>query len=98
MIFSPLTLCHTSRDPHPQNYLSIVRGDFCPEVLSFVFCLEYFVHGGFYICYNRKLYITLNFMFHIYDKKIISVMSHALDPSSLCHKLLHLLGPPPPRA
>src|SRR6218665_1333540 len=39
-------------------------------------CLEGFVRGGFcpfpllseYICYNRKLNITLNFLFHIYDK------------------------------
>src|SRR6218665_3335668 len=33
-----------------------------------------------YICYNRKLNITLNFMFHMYDKICISVTSHALDP------------------
>src|SRR6218665_2399621 len=40
-----------------------------------------------YIYYNRKLKITLDFMFHIYDKKIISVTSHALDPSPVtnCH-------------
>ena len=73
------------------NSLSIVNcsrgllsGGFCPGV----FCLEGFVRGGFclyhllseYICYNRKLKITLNFMFHMYDKKFISVTSHALDP------------------
>src|SRR6218665_3197112 len=34
-------------------------------------------------------------MFHMYDKKIISVTSHALDPRSLCHKLSHFLGPLP---
>src|SRR6218665_3279097 len=42
-----------------------------------VFCMEGFVRGGFcpfpllseYICYNRKVNITLNFMFHMYDKK-----------------------------
>src|SRR6218665_300902 len=52
-----------------------VRG-FCPGV----FCLEGFVRGGFcpfplvseYICYNRKLKITLNFMFQMYNKKCIS--------------------------
>ena len=33
-------------------------------------------------------------MFHMYDKKFISVTSHALDPSP-CHKLSHFLGPPP---
>ena len=35
-------------------------------------------------------------MFRMYDKKIISVTSHALYPPSPCHKLSHLLGPPPP--
>src|SRR6218665_1065863 len=48
------------------NFISIVRGGFCPWG---------FVRVGFcpfpllsqYICYNRKLNITLNFMFHIYD-------------------------------
>jgi len=29
-------------------------------------------------------------------KFFISVMSQALDPPSPCHKLSHLLGPPPP--
>src|SRR6218665_4211787 len=99
---SPVTLCHTSRNP-PKKYathlgspifsrpstkkprqnactnsLSIVRGGFCPGVLSEVFSLEGFVRGGFcsfpllseYICYNKKLNITLNFRFHINDKKI----------------------------
>src|SRR6218665_3269191 len=55
------------------NFLLIVRGGFCPGV--FVFCLEGFVRGGFcsfpllseYICCNRMLNITLNFMFHMYD-------------------------------
>src|SRR6218665_950232 len=45
-----------------------VRG-FCQRV----FCLEGFVWGGFCpfpICYNRKLNITLNFMFHMYNEKI----------------------------
>src|SRR6218665_1510 len=57
------------------NSLSIVREGFCPGVYQGVFCLEGFVRGGFcpfpflseYICYNRKLNITLNFMFHMYD-------------------------------
>ena len=33
-------------------------------------------------CSNRKLNITLNFRFHMYDNKFISVNSHALDPLS----------------
>src|SRR6218665_1460293 len=70
-----------------------LSGGFCQGV----FCLEGFVQGGFcpfpllseYICYNKKLNINLNFMFHVYDKKIISyVTSHALDspsPVTNCH-------------
>ena len=44
---------------------------------------------------QQQLNVTLNFRFHMYDKFFISVTSQALDPS-LCHKLLHLLGPPLP--
>src|SRR6218665_3923264 len=64
-----------------------LSGGFCQEV----FCLEGFVQGSFcpfpflseYICYNRKVNITLNFMFHMYDKKSISVTSHVPDPLPL---------------
>src|SRR6218665_608509 len=91
----PPKVRHTSRTPifsrsstkNPDkrpctNSLSIVCGVFCPGC---------FVRGGFcpfpllseYICYNRKLNITLNFMFHIYDKKCISGTSLALDPFHL---------------
>jgi len=60
-----------------------VRG-LCPGV----FGLEGFVRGSFcpfpllseYICYNRKLNFTFNLRFHMYDKKINSATSHALDP------------------
>jgi len=34
-------------------------------------------------------------MFHMYDKKFISVTSHALDPFPLSQTVT-LLGPPPP--
>src|SRR6218665_3531631 len=55
-----------------------VRGSFVWKVLfgwflSVPVLLEY-------ICYIRKLNITLNFMFRMYDKKFISVTSHALYP------------------
>src|SRR6218665_484725 len=57
---------------------------FCPGVFS----LKGFVRGGFcpfphlseYICYNRKLNIALNFRFHMYDKKFISVTSDVAFP------------------
>src|SRR6218665_4001945 len=56
-----------------------------------VFCLEGSVRGGFCpypllsecICYIIKFKITLNFMFHMYDKKNLSVTSHALYPLPL---------------
>src|SRR6218665_4091684 len=52
------------------------------------FCLEGFVRGGFcpslllseYIHYNRKLNITFNFRFHMYDFFLKSLTSHALGP------------------
>src|SRR6218665_275893 len=98
---SPVTLCHTSRDPPKirhtsqtpfleglvqktrtkapcKNSVSIVRGGFCPGVLSGCLLSGRFCPGWFlsvpllseYICYNRKLNITLNFMFRVYDKKM----------------------------
>src|SRR6218665_1088551 len=47
------------------------------------------------IRYNRKLNITLNFRCHMYEIFLKSVTSYARGPISLCHKLSHLLGPPP---
>src|SRR6218665_1050757 len=78
------------------NSISIVRGGFCPG--SFVrvgFCP--FPLLSQYICYNRKLNITLNFMFHIcMIKMCISVTSHALDPPppvTNCHTFSDPLPP-----
>src|SRR6218665_1045322 len=78
------------------NSISIVRGGFCPGG---------FVRVGFvrspllsqYICYNRKLNITLNFMFHMYDKICISVTSHARPPP-LSQTVTPSRTPYPPRA
>ena len=61
-----------------------MSGRFCPGWLLSVPVLSE------YICYNRKLNITLNFMFRMYDKKIISVTSHALcppPPVTNCHTI-----------
>src|SRR6218665_4065138 len=60
-----------------------VRGLLSRGLLSGRFCPGWFLSIPLlseYICYNRKLKITLNFMFHMYDQKFISVTSHALDP------------------
>src|SRR6218665_3931379 len=96
-IFSRPTTNNPDKSPLYKFSLNCSRwflsGGFCQGV----FCLEGFVRGGFcpfpllsqYICYNRKLNITLNFMFHMYDKKCISVTSHALTPSPmLCYVML----------
>jgi len=48
------------------------------------------------ICYNRKLNITLNFMFHMYDKKIYKYDATCSLPPPPCHKLSHLFGSPTP--
>src|SRR6218665_3476953 len=69
--------------------------------LSWVFCLGGFVRGGFcpppllseYIHYNRKLNVTFNFMFHMFDI-FLKVWRHMLLDPSPCRKLSHLLGPP----
>src|SRR6218665_2786231 len=77
------------------NSLSIVRGGFCPGfcLLSGRFCPFPLLSGC--MCYNRKLNITLNLMFHIYDKRIYKRDVTCSLPS-LCHKLSHPLGPPTP--
>src|SRR6218665_1297706 len=70
---------------------------------GFVFGLEGFVREGFcpflllsqYICYNRKLNITLNFTFNMYDKKYISVTSHALDTLLLSQTVTPTRTPSP---
>src|SRR6218665_1929646 len=88
------------------NSLSIVREVFVRGGLSGVFCLEGFVRGGFcpflllsqYICYKIKLNITLNFMFNMYDKKCISVTSHALGPPPPVTNCHTYSDPLPPRA
>src|SRR6218665_593258 len=80
-----------------QMEFALVHGGF---VLRF--CLEGFVQGGFctfpllseYFRYNRKLNITFNFRFHMYDKKF-KMLHHLLLTSLPCHKLLHLLGSSP---
>ena len=62
----------------------LLSGWFCQGV----FCLEGFVQGGFcpflllseYICMlQQKVKHHFKFMFHMHDKKCISVTSHAFD-------------------
>src|SRR6218665_3603354 len=66
----------------------LVRGGFC---LGFVwgFCLEGFVRGGFcpspllseYIHCNRKLNITFNFRFHMYEFFLNFDITYSFTPS-----------------
>ena len=73
---------------------------FVQVFLSRTFCSGWFLSAPLlseYIRCNRKLNITFNFRFHMYEKNLKSVTSHALGPIP-CHRLSHLLGPPPPRA
>jgi len=89
------------KSPLVQILSQLFAGNFVRGVLSGRFCPGWLLSVPVlseYICYNRKLDITLNFMFRMYDKKFISVTSHALYPPSPCHNLSHLLGPLPPRA
>src|SRR6218665_4227610 len=92
---TPKSMSHIS-DPHPRSLVGLVQKqpDKSPMYkfslnCSRGFCPGGFVRGGFcpfpllseYICYNKKVNITLNFMFHMYDlKKCISMTSHVLDP------------------
>src|SRR6218665_3959404 len=93
------------------NSLSIVRWGFCPGLLSGGLLSGRICPGWFLynpssirkhllenICYNRKLNITLHFMFHMYDKKFYKRDVTCSWPPPPCHKLSHLLGHPPPRA
>jgi len=89
---TPRFLVQKTRTKDPVQILSqLFVGAYVRGFCQGVFCLEGFVLGGFcpfpllseYICYNRKLKIILNFMFHMYDKFFISVTSHALDPLPL---------------
>src|SRR6218665_3046025 len=83
------------------NSVSIVRGvfvrGFCQGYFVWRFCSGWFLSVPLlseYICFSRKLNITLNFMFHMYDKKIYKCdVTCSLPP---CHKLSHILGPPTP--
>src|SRR6218665_233323 len=95
----------TQTKPPCTNSLSIVRGGFCPGAfVRGVFCLEAFVRGDFcpylllseYICYNRKLKITLNFMFHMYDKNCYKrdvTCSLPPPPVTNCHTFSDPLTP-----
>src|SRR6218665_3689831 len=68
----------SGQTPSVQIVSQLFMRVFVRGLLSGVFCLEGFVRGGFcpypllseHICYNRKLKITLNFVFQMYDNNI----------------------------
>src|SRR6218665_1668876 len=79
---------NSHKSPFYKFCLNCSRGFLSGGFCQVVFCLLRFCLGWFlsipvlseYICYIRKLHITLNFMFRMYEKKFISVTSHALYP------------------
>src|SRR6218665_3103711 len=95
------------------NSLSIVPGGFGRGFCQGVFCLEGFVRVDFIRFHSvRKLSITLNIMFHMYDNFFYKCdvtcddktrtrqrsQAKVKAPPYPCHKLSHRLGPLPPRA
>src|SRR6218665_2760465 len=70
-----------------------VMGSFVWKVLFGVVFVPFSLLSE-YICYNRN--ITLSFMFHMYDKKSISVTSHAPDPLPLSQTVTPSRTPSPP--
>src|SRR6218665_4222149 len=79
----------------------LVCGGFCSGDCLGFFCPEGFVRGGFcpspllseYIHYKRKVNITFNFRFHMYEICLKCDVTCSWIPLP-CHKLSHLLGPP----
>src|SRR6218665_2997437 len=76
------------------NSISIVRGGFCPGVFVWVgFCSVPL--RSQYICYNSKLNIALNFMFHMYDKNLYKRdVTYSLPPSPLSQTVTPSRTPP----
>src|SRR6218665_2417848 len=81
----------------------LVRGGFCSGGLSGVFCLEGFVWGGFcpspllseYTHYNRKLNITFNFRFHMYEFFLKCDVTCSWTPLPLSQTVTPSRTPPP---
>src|SRR6218665_3969633 len=103
-IFSRPSTKNPGKSPLYKFSLNCSRG-FCPggfvrDLLPGRFCPGWLLSVppllSEYICYNRKLNITLNFMCMI--KKFINVTSHALDPLSPVTNCHTFSDPLPPRA
>src|SRR6218665_2088638 len=82
-ILGPPKVRHTSRTPPSFSRHGTKIPHKSPLYKFYLNCLRRFLSGGFvrvgfclfpllsqYICYDRKLNITLNFMFHMYDKNL----------------------------
>src|SRR6218665_1584622 len=104
----PPKVRHTSRTSSIFSRPSTKNPDKSPLYKFSLNCSQGFLSGGFvrggfclfpllseYICYNRKLNIALNFMFHMYDNFFRSVTSHALDPLPLSQTVTPSRTPPP---
>src|SRR6218665_1692227 len=107
----PGSTSHISDPPPTFSRPSTKIPDKSPLYKFYLNCSRRFLSGGFvrvgfrpfpllshYICYNRKLNITFNFMFHklCMIKIYISVTSHAIDPLpsvTNCHTFSDPLSP-----
>ena len=78
------------------TYICLYRGFI---LVSGRFCPWGFVRGFFVwrVLHNRKLNITFNFRFYMHEHFFKCDVTCSWTPPP-CHKLSHLLGPPPPRA
>src|SRR6218665_3869823 len=103
-IFSRSSTKKTDKSPLHKVSLNCSQGVFVRGFCQRAFGLEGFVPGGFcpfpllseYICYNRKLNITLNFMFHGYDEKMYKcdvTCSVPPPPVTNCHTFSDPLRP-----
>ena len=83
-------VCLSSQGFCPVGFVrGFLSGRFCPGWFLCVPLLSEFIH------YNRKLNITFNFRFHMFEF-FLKCDATCSWTTPLCHKLSHLLGRPLP--
>src|SRR6218665_1519798 len=101
-IFNKPTTKTRTKAPLYKFSLNCSRAFLSGGLLSGRFCPGWFLSVPLLsecICYNRKLNITLNFMFHMQDKKIYKHdVTCSCPPAPLSQTVTHSRTPSPPRA